>query len=216
MSLAVDREATQIWIVNVGDLKPLEMPIEFFVSYGWNATRWNLNNLDDWVRIWAQREFDLGAEDADDVVGVVGNMTRYLARRKPELLNSTIFSLVNYRECVPFPRYLTLPHRVADRAHDRADNILADWAAVNETSSRIYEALPAKTQPAFFQLVHHPVQAGFTLTKMWVAAGVNNMRATQARLSANGYADMVEELFDEDYNLELQYHTLLDGKLGRC
>ncbi|KAI0311862.1 hypothetical protein OF83DRAFT_1177164 [Amylostereum chailletii] len=191
MSLAVDRQANQIWIVNVGDLKPLEMPIEFFVSYGWNATRWNLKNLDDWTRIWAQREFDLGAEDADAVVGVVGNMTRYLARRKPELLNSTIFSLVHYRE---------------------ADNILADWAAVNETSSRIYESLPATTRPAFFQLVHHPVQAGFTLTKMWVAAGINNMRATQARLSANDYAVQVEELFDEDYNLELQYHTLLDGK----
>ena len=27
MSLAVDREATRIWVVNVGDMKPLEMDI---------------------------------------------------------------------------------------------------------------------------------------------------------------------------------------------
>ena len=46
------------------------------------------------------REFDLSSDKAAEVVDIVGNMTRYLARRKPELLSATTFSTYNYRECV--------------------------------------------------------------------------------------------------------------------
>jgi hypothetical protein len=40
MSTAVERNATRIWILNVGDLKPYEMDSEFFLTYGWNSSRW--------------------------------------------------------------------------------------------------------------------------------------------------------------------------------
>lgn len=102
MSLAVDREATRIWILNVGDLKPYEMSIEFFMDYAWNSSVWSLTNLDQFVNEWAVREFDLSASDANEVVSIMNNATRFLARRKPELLNSTLFSLINYREYVFF------------------------------------------------------------------------------------------------------------------
>ena len=98
LSLAVDRHATRIWIVNVGDLKPYELGIDFFISYGWNATRWNRDNLDNYVSLWAQREFDLGKADADSVSSIIGTLTRFNARKKPELLNGTVYSLTDYRE----------------------------------------------------------------------------------------------------------------------
>lgn len=46
---------------------------------------------------------------------------------------------------------------------------------------------------------------------MWVSAGINNLRSVQARLSANNYADDVESLFDMDFDLEHEYHTILNG-----
>lgn len=98
MSIAIDRDASRVWVLNVGDLKPYERETEFFITYAWNASRWNADNLDTFVSSWAQREFDLSASDAATVVDIVGNLTRFNARRKPELLNSTTFSLVNYRE----------------------------------------------------------------------------------------------------------------------
>lgn len=93
----------------------------------------------------------------------------------------------------------------------RAETILDAWTTMNESTARIYNSLPADTQPSFFQLLYHPIQAGFTLTNMWISTGINNMRAMQARLSANEYADMVEALFEVDYDLEEWYHGLLDG-----
>jgi len=101
MSLAVDRDATRLWVLNVGDLKPYERETEFFLTYSWNATRWNADNLDTFVSTWAQRDFDLNPHQADTVVDIVSNLTRFNARRKPELWNSTTYSLTNYREYVP-------------------------------------------------------------------------------------------------------------------
>ena len=67
-----------------------------------------------------------------------------------------------------------------------------------DSSARIYQNLPAAAKPAFFQLVHHPVQASLILQNMWISAGINNLRASQARISANNYKDAVEKLFDDD------------------
>ena len=93
----------------------------------------------------------------------------------------------------------------------RADNVLAMLQGLSNSSTRLYNSLPAETQPAFFELVHHPVQATLTLTNMWISAGINNLRASQGRISANDYLTQVENLFDQDYAIEVDYHTILNG-----
>ncbi|KAH8117865.1 hypothetical protein DFH11DRAFT_1541146 [Phellopilus nigrolimitatus] len=155
LSFAIDRQATRIWILNVGDLKPYELNTEFFLAYGWNSSRW----------------------------------------RKPELLNGTTFSLTDYRE---------------------AENVVTAWDALVNASTKIYNSLSSDFQPAFFETVQHPILASSTLTKMWVSQGINDLRVSQARLSANDFADQVEELFEQDYELETEYHQLLDGKWDQC
>ena len=98
MSIAVERDATAIWIVNVGDLKPYELSTEFFISYGYDSSIWTQNNLDTFVQQWAVREFGLDITKASIVADIIGNVTRWNSRRKTELLNGTTFSLINYRE----------------------------------------------------------------------------------------------------------------------
>lgn len=98
MSLAIAREATRIWVLNVGDLKPYEMSTEFFIALGWNSSIWTRDNVDTFVTSWAKREFDLSQQDSVQIAGMMANLTRFNNRRKPELLNSTTYSLVNYRE----------------------------------------------------------------------------------------------------------------------
>ncbi|TEB33738.1 hypothetical protein FA13DRAFT_1753937 [Coprinellus micaceus] len=191
LSLAVARSSTQLWIVNVGDLKPYEREIEFFINYGWNATRWTPNNINEFVTSWAQREFDVTPTIAGDISSIVANLTRYNSRRKPELWNSTVYSLINYRE---------------------AETFVADWNTLQAASTKIYNSLSQSYKPAYFQLVHHPIIASANLATMYVSAGLNAMRAVQARLSANDLADTVEKLFDVDFDIETQYHTLLKGK----
>ena len=98
MSIAVDRNAVRVWVLNVGDLKPYERETEFFLTYAYDSTKWSAFNLDDFVTSWAKREFDVSDEDANSIATIVANVTRFNANRKPELLNSTLYSVTNYRE----------------------------------------------------------------------------------------------------------------------
>ena len=84
--------------------------------------------------------------------------------------------------------------------------------AANESSTRLYNDLPSEAKAAFFQLVHHPVQATFTLQNMYYAAGLNYLRALQASQSANIYKTETERLFLQDYDIEVEYHSILDGE----
>jgi hypothetical protein len=94
----------------------------------------------------------------------------------------------------------------------RSDNVQAAWNTLQAASTAIYNKLPEATKPAFFQLVHHPVLASANLGNLLILAGQANLRATQARLSTNQLADEAEALFEHDFDLESEYHTLLDGQ----
>ena len=156
MSLAVDRNAVRIWVLNVGDLKPYEMQTEFFITYGWNASIWTPDNLDTFVYSWAQREFALDDSDSQTITEIIANVTKYNSRRKLEMLNATTYSLVNYRE---------------------AEIMLRDWDTVLNASTAIYRKVSAAMQPAFFELVQHPVATSHTVATMWIYAGLVRMRA---------------------------------------
>jgi len=85
MNLALQYGAKQIWIVNVGDLKPMEFPIEFFLSLARDPNRWPKENLAEFTRLWAEREF--GPAHAAEVAELVSTTLKYNGRRKPELLD---------------------------------------------------------------------------------------------------------------------------------
>jgi hypothetical protein len=48
MHLAYEYGVKRIWIVNVGDLKPMEFPISFFLDYAWNPNKFTPQNLPDY------------------------------------------------------------------------------------------------------------------------------------------------------------------------
>ena len=93
----------------------------------------------------------------------------------------------------------------------RADTVLAAFKTASDASTKLYESLPWDAKPAFFELVQHPVQASLTLQNMFIAAGINNLRAIEYSVAANMYKSQVENLFAQDYELENDYHTILDG-----
>ena len=57
MNLAYQYGADRIWIVNVGDLKPMELPIQFFLDFAWNTKKWNAGNIANYTRIWSEHIF---------------------------------------------------------------------------------------------------------------------------------------------------------------
>ncbi|HEX8405525.1 MAG TPA: glycosyl hydrolase 115 family protein [Duganella sp.] len=190
MHLAWQYQANRMWIVNVGDLKPMEVPIEFFLTYAWNPAAWPAGRLPDYLKLWATREF--GPEHADDIADIVTRYTRYNGRRKPEQLEPTTYSLVNYGEAA----------RVVD-----------DYRAIAARAERISAALPAAKRDAFFQLVLYPVQASAVVNELYVTAGMNHLYGLQGRTSTNDLADRTRQLFQQDAELVRRYHEdISNGK----
>ena len=190
MNLAYEYGADRIWIVNVGDLKPMEFPIEFFLTLARDPRRWPKERLTEFTRMWAEREF--GMEHAPVIARIVSEYTKLNGRRKPELLDPTTFSLVDYQE---------------------ADRVLAEWQSIASEAEKIYASLPENMRDAFYELVLHPTKTSALVTELYVTAGKNRLYAVQGRASTNDLAAKVHSLFLADAELSESYnHTLAHGK----
>lgn len=188
MNLAVQHGATRIWIVNVGDLKPLEVPIEFFLRMAWDPESVSKDKIADYQRRWAEREF--GKQHATEIADLVAKYAKYNGWRKPELLKPDTFSLVNYRE---------------------AERVSQMWNDVRTKAETLNEVLPPEQRDAFYELVLHPAKACANLTDMYIAAGRNALFAKQGRASANAEAARVRDLFKQDQEFSDYYNTKLAG-----
>ena len=188
MHLAWRYGATRIWVVNVGDIKPMELPIQFFLDYAWDPERWPVDRLAEYTRTWAAREF--GAEHAAEIATLVSSYTKYNGRRKPEMLEPQTYSLENYRE---------------------AETVVDDFRRLVARAETIYSAMSIAAKDAFYQLVLHPIKASALLNDLYVTTARNRLYAAQGRTAANDLAARARELFAQDANLTRHFHETLAG-----
>ncbi len=188
MNLAKAYGADRIWIVNVGDLKPMEFPIEFFLDFAWDNRSLPADKLQEYTKKWAANQF--GDRYAADIADLISTYTKYNGRRKPELLSPTTYSLVNYREY---------------------ERIVADYNALAKKAEAIGKQLPAAYYDAYFQLVEHPIAACANLNDLFFTVAQNRWYATQKRSETNVLAKKAQTLFDRDQALSRKYNTEISG-----
>jgi hypothetical protein len=188
MHLAWRYGATRLWIVNVGDIKPMELPISFFLEYAWDPAAWPVERFHEFGRVWAERLF--GPEHASEIGELLAGYTRLNGRRKPEMLEPGTYSLVSYGE---------------------AESVLREHGALRKRAEELYARLPAEHKAAFFQLVLHPIQASAILQALYASVGRNRLHAAQGRVSSSEDARLARELFREDEELTREYNQVLSG-----
>jgi hypothetical protein len=84
MSKAYENGMRRFWILNVGDIKPQEIGIEFFLQMAYDANKWNVENQNQFLSAWAKREF--GAPHAGEIAVMMDKYFRLGFQRKPEHL----------------------------------------------------------------------------------------------------------------------------------
>ena len=190
MNLALHYGADRLWIVNIGDLKPEEVPLEFFLTLAWNPDAWPKERLNEYLPRWAEREF--GPTHAAEIADIVAQYAKFNGRRKPELLDPDTYSLINYQE---------------------ADRVAADWRALATRAEIIYADLPESARDAFYELVLYPTKACAVVNELYVTAARNQLYAQQGRASAYDLAEQARQLFKQDRALSDYFnHTLAGGK----
>ncbi len=189
MHLAYEYNVNKIWVVNVGDIKPMELPISFFLEHAWDPTKWNASNIDDYHSKWAKEQF--GEKYAKEIGYLLSKYTQYNARRKPELLSPETYSISNYNE---------------------ANRVVQQYNELKKRAEKINANLPAEYKDAFYQLVLYPIQVCANLNELYLAVAKNKEAYLNKNEYVNYFALKAEDLYKKDSLSTLQFHEFKAGK----
>jgi hypothetical protein len=188
MHLAHEYGANQIWVVNVGDLKPMELPISFFLNYAWNPNALPADGVAAYTQRWASQQF--GPKYAADIADILAKYAKYNARRKPELLDANTYSL----------------------ATGEWATVVAEYNQLLSRAEAIGQKLPAADRDAYFELVLHPVLACANLNELYYTVAQNREAAKTNQLTTNTLAEEAKALYAKDAEIKQRYHALAGGK----
>ncbi|KAJ9465321.1 hypothetical protein DIPPA_10301 [Diplonema papillatum] len=173
MLKAWDFEARNIWIVNVGDLKPMEIGMDFFLRMARNPEAFRSFNQDDYFTQWATRTFNSHAESIAEVLGEYFSLN--IAKRPEHIASEETsgFSLVSD----------------GDEAQKRLDK----FASLVTLADSIYGELSAEQKPSFYEMVLYPVRASYHANQRTLLAERSRLwaeqkRAATATLAAEAHA----------------------------
>ncbi len=186
LTLAYDYGIQRMWILNVGDLKPMEYPIQLFMDMAWNPKEYTQQTITDHTRCFFSSV--LGDSSlADEAASIYNRNCQYMARVTPEMLDAQTYNLATGEW-----------RRVAD-----------DYARLERRALRLFSDIPEATRDAYRQAILFPVQAMANLYDMYYAQAMNKVLAEAGNPDANQWADQVEECFKRDAQLCNYYNKVM-------
>ena len=189
LTLAYENGIDRLWILNVGDLKPMEYPISQFMDMAWNPHKYSVNNITRHTRDWCAQQF--GESQADEAARILNLICKYNGRCTPEMLDKSTYSLENGEWQEVVNQYLQL----------EADAL------------RQYNSLPAAYHDAYRQIILFPIELMSNLHQMYFAQAQNHALYKQNNPKANIWADECERLFKRDSLICDYYnHKMAGGK----
>ncbi|KID92944.1 immunoglobulin I-set domain-containing protein [Metarhizium guizhouense ARSEF 977] len=189
LQLAHAEGANRIWVFNVGDLKPCEVPMSFGFDLAWNVHSISADSFPQYYEELATREF--GRKHAKGIAKAWYDFDRLVALRKQDHIDVNTFILLKYHE---------------------ADNIVARWKTLLQDAKTINAKIDKEYKSAFFQLVLHPIKASYLCTLLRVTQYRNQLFAKQRRNTTNVLFHRSLEILNKDHDLMMEYHTINGGK----
>ena len=187
MNLTYEYGVRKLWIVNVGDLKPMEYPITFFLDMAWNPEKFNAQNLQQHTEDFCAQLF--GSQYAKEAARILSLYAKYNRRVTPETLNAKTYSF-NYGEW----------ERVVD-----------EYNALALDAHNLGFLLPATYRDTYDQIISYPVQACSNLYNMYYAQAKNHALAAKLDPEANQWADKVESCYLRDSLLSHYYNKVISN-----
>lgn len=189
LNLTYEYGIRELWVVNVGDLKPMEYPIDFFLDMAWNPRRFHADNLREHTEQFCRQQF--GDEYAQEAARLLWTYPKYNRRVTPELLNADTYSF-NYGEW---------------------ERVVNEYNALAQDAENLRYRLPSAYQDTYEQLVNYPVQASANLYNLYYAQAMNRRLAKEHNTEANFWAARVESCYLRDSLLSHHYNKVMsDGK----
>lgn len=187
LQLTYDYGVDKLWILNVGDLKPMEYPITLFLDMAWNPKQYTADNLQEHPRQFCAQQF--GKEQADEAMHILNLYSKYAGRVTPEMLDCKTYNLKTGEW-----------KQVSD-----------EFVKLEAEALRQYTTLKPEYKDAYKQLILFPVQAMANLYEMYYAQAMNHKLYKENNPQANEWADRVEKAFARDKALSNDYNNVMSG-----
>lgn len=189
LTLAYENGIDRLWILNVGDLKPMEYPISQFMDIAWNPHKYAVNQITNHTRDWCAQQF--GEEQADEAARLLNLICKYNGRCTPEMLDKNTYSLEN----------------------GEWQEVVTQYLKIEADALRQYNSLPAAYHDAYRQIILFPIEVMSNLHQMYFAQAMNNQLYEQGNPKANIWADECENHFKRDSLICDEYnHKMAGGK----
>ncbi len=185
LQLAYNGGIQKLWILNVGDLKPMEYPIQLFMDMAWNPAKYQVDNLLDHTRDFCAESF--GEAHADEAASILNLVCKYNGRITSEMLDARTYT------CEEFER------------------VVHEYKALETRALRLFLELKPECQDAYRQLVLFPVQAMGNIYEMYYAQAMNLQLAKNHDPEANAWADRCRQAFKRDSLLCNYYNKVMAG-----
>ncbi len=185
-----------MWILNVGDIKPAEMSTDFFMKLAWDDSDFNTENLDDYMADFFTETYTIGDKDAETLAAAMTEFYQLAYPYKADYQGyneGTEYSLVELG--------------------DEAERVIDRMTAIFETSSGIYNKLPANEKDSYYQVVHYKIRSTLLTLQKNVYEQKNKLYLSQGRFaSVNAYAKLSEDAYNTIMSDIAYYNSLSGGK----
>ena len=195
MRMAYDKGAKDMWVLNVGDIKPGEYLTELFLDMAWSmdSITNNQKGLDQHLHNFLVREF--GKANAKEMVSLMNEYYRLAYIRKPEFMGAT-------RTEESDPKY----KMVADLpwSEEEINQRLKEYAVIDAKAVQLAKRISSTKQDSWFQLIEYPVRG----------AAAINQKLLVAQLARHGKATwtLSDAAYDTIASLTNKYNNLGNGK----
>ena len=197
MTEAYEYGVRELWIVNVGDVKFQEFPLNYFMDLAYDFEKWGSlapNSTKEYTKAWIESVFGsyTSKEEREEIQEVLEGYLKINALRKPESLNDTVYHPAHYLEC---------------------EKLLSFCGKLEEKNERLWKILEERGMgDAYFSMIYFSAEASFNLLKMHLYSGKNHLYASQGKAVANEYDKLVEACIEKDEALKTQMAEFKDGK----
>ena len=189
LQLAYHHGLDRIWILNVGDLKPMEYSISLFMDMAWKPDEFDVSNLTGHTLRFCAEQF--GKNQAAEAARILNLLNKFNGRITAEMLDKNTYNLVT----------------------GEWKTVVGEYEQLEMEALRQYLTLRHEQRDAYQELILFPLQAMGNLYNMYYAQAMNNWLYARNDPEANLWAERCEAAFRRDSALCAAYnHDIAGGK----
>ena len=188
--------ADRYWLLNVGDIKPMEIEMQMFMDMAYDFDSFSYDNANLAQAEWLAKVF--GEKHLSDFQFILDEYYRLAWDRKPEFMG--------YEMEWDTPEYYRLYDTDFSFQTGSAQKRLVEYQDICFAYDAIERDIPADLRPALFEMLGYSVHSAYQMNRKFLYAQVNHETGNLS------YAEQSKDACREIDRLIERYNTQLDGK----